>query len=130
MKVMELKRINKKRSNILAADKEKLESKKDQQELIEQFKHTIDKGELDSIFDYANILRTGSNIKENPEEAVRYFKLTANKGHVMSMYNIAVMLRDGDKIEMNEQKAIKYFELAAEHGHYDSFLKLIDDDWW
>ncbi len=73
------------------------------------YKELADKGNIEAIYYYAEMLYNGYGVNKNKEEAAKYYKMAADKGHTKAIFNYAIMLDSGDGIEKNKEEAEKYF---------------------
>ena len=84
---------------------------------IQYYRKGINKGDSNSMNNYANMLQKGEGVATNKKEAAYYYKLAAMQGNSNAMYNYALMLDNGDGLSMNKGKALKYYKMAADNGN-------------
>ncbi|KAK8848322.1 hypothetical protein M9Y10_019385 [Tritrichomonas musculus] len=90
---------------------------------LEFYKREAEKGDINAIYNYADILFYGDQTTPNKKEANRLYKIAADKGHVKSMHKYAWNLELGDGITENKKEALKYYKMAAENGKVKSMIK-------
>lgn len=88
-------------------------------------KKEADKGNVDAIIQYAQMLQTGYGAIMNKSEALKYFKKAVDLGDHNSMYIYAYCLRHGEGIETNIEEAVKYYKMAADKYEYYEIIFFI-----
>lgn len=73
---------------------------------IDDLKRSADNGNIESMYEYGNLLYYGERIPVNKEEASHYYQRAADKGHSGSMFQYAYILSNGDGIPTSKRKAI------------------------
>lgn len=89
-----------------------------------QIKIMADNGNINAMYQYANMLKNGNDVPVDTNKAYHYYKMAAEHGHVNSMYEYALML-ENRKSSLDIQKAAMYFKKAADKGHLDACAKYV-----
>lgn len=99
-----------------------LEYECDISEYIKYVKISADYEDINSMRDYADILRFSGNGSEDLEKSLFYYKLAADLGDIKSM-KIYASLHVGTFVGRNDNIAIKYYSKAANLGDLEAMNK-------
>lgn len=108
--------------NYLEMYKQSPESMKFVSYVIQYLMEASEKGDVEAIFSYGNLLDKSELVGINKEEANHYLKMAADKGHVNAMFVYGCHLINGDGVEKNDDEAVRYLKIAADKGHIESMF--------
>lgn len=92
------------------------EEKKISQDNIECLKEKADKGELDSVYKYGLMLKSGKNVPVNKKEAKKYIKIAANNWNTDAMVKYANMLIEEYHTKPNKEELLETLKIHADNG--------------
>ena len=87
-------------------------------------KIAADKGQVESMFTYAQMFHFGNGVQVDLEEACRYYKMASDKGHINAMNSYGMMLKKGVGVEKIIDEAIRYFKKAADKSRNSYHIKI------
>lgn len=80
-------------------------------------KKSADKGNVDAIYFYADMLFYGEGASVDYEESLCYYKKAADKGKVQSMLRYAYLCFEGIGTPVNYKESLIYYRMLAEKGY-------------
>lgn len=83
------------------------------EEAARLYKEEADENDINSMYNYAVMLKNGEGVKTDKKEAVFYLKKAIKKGHSESMLEYSKMLQNGDGVEADKEKAERSRKMAV-----------------
>ncbi|KAK8846346.1 hypothetical protein M9Y10_020356 [Tritrichomonas musculus] len=96
-------------------------------EAADYFKDSADRGNVDAMLKYADMLYEGVGVDIDKESACSYYYKAAEEGNAEAMYKYAKMLNDSDGVEQDKIESLLYFQKSSEKGYEKAKYVLFSD---
>ncbi len=97
---------------------------RDAQRAAQLLQGNATRGDADSQYYYALLLRAGDGVTQNDADAFLWMRAAAEQGHVASAHALSEYFAQGIGTEQNGEKAVHWMRRAASDGHADAQLAL------
>ncbi|OHT03100.1 hypothetical protein TRFO_29572 [Tritrichomonas foetus] len=100
----------------------------DKKEAVQLFKAASDLGDIDAMFEFACLLKSGVKsqvLLRNRRMAAKIFKMCADMKHSAAMLKYSIMADKGIGVPRNKAESIQYLKLAADYGNSKAIIKYV-----
>lgn len=93
-------------------------------EALKYYKQMADKGDIDAMYKYANMMQNGFGCKADKIEATKYSKMSADRWKLNSMYNYGLLLHSRDGIKIDKKENISLLQNRCKKSRHWSNVQL------